>query len=411
MDVVVDEANLAIAIGRSGQNVRLASELTGWTINLMTEEESQTRLEAESAAIRVLFMEKLDVDEDVANILIDEGFSTLEEVAYVPLQEMLEIEAFDEAVVQELRERARNVLLTEAIVAEERAKKHEVLANQLSQFLRVNGTHRPSESAATGSAIHDLFVELMPRRTLGELVLSESVATACQELIEEQSRREILRSHNVAPRHRILLAGPPGNGKTTVAEAIANGLMVPLIVARYDGLIGSYLGETASRLRKLFDYVRPRACVLFFDEFDTLGKERGDVHETGEIKRVVSSLLMQIDDLPEHVVVFTATNHPELLDRAVWRRFQLRLELPMPTKEQIERFLQSASARSNLSLEMSFRTIAEKLSGTSFSEVEEFLADIARKYVLSLPNVNMKKIVSERLDQWKHRYHPRRRNA
>ena len=119
MDVVVDEANLAVAIGRGGQNVRLASELTGWTINLMTEEESKTRVDAESAAIRVLFMEKLDIDEDVANILISEGFSTLEEVAYVPLHEMLEIEAFDEATVQELRERARNELLTEAIVAEE----------------------------------------------------------------------------------------------------------------------------------------------------------------------------------------------------------------------------------------------------------------------------------------------------
>ena len=119
MDVVVDEANLAIAIGRGGQNVRLASEMTGWTINLMTEEESQTRVEAESAAIRVLFMEKLDVDEEVANILIGEGFSTLEEVAYVPIHEMLEIEAFDEATVQELRDRARNVLLTEAIVTEE----------------------------------------------------------------------------------------------------------------------------------------------------------------------------------------------------------------------------------------------------------------------------------------------------
>lgn len=300
----------------------------------------------------------------------------------------------------------------EAIVAEERAKKHDLLANQLSQFLRVNGTHHSPEATVTSSSsIHDLFFELTPRRTLGDLVLSESVATACQELIEEQSRREILRSHNLAPRHRILLAGPPGNGKTTVAEAIASGLMVPLVVARYDGLIGSYLGETASRLRKLFDYVRPRACVLFFDEFDTLGKERGDVHETGEIKRVVSSLLMQIDSLPEHVIVVTATNHPELLDRAVWRRFQLRLELPMPTKEQIERFLQSASARSNLPLETSFRTIAEKLVGTSFSEVEEFLADIARKYVLSLPNVNMKKIVSERLDQWKHRFHPSKRNT
>ncbi|WP_291994562.1 transcription termination factor NusA [Candidatus Accumulibacter sp. ACC003] len=120
MDVVVDEQNLAIAIGRGGQNVRLASEMTGWTINLMTEEESKTLVEAEAAAIRVLLMEKLDVDEEVANILIEEGFSTLEEVAYVPVHEMLEIESFDEATVQELRERARNVLLTEAIVTEEK---------------------------------------------------------------------------------------------------------------------------------------------------------------------------------------------------------------------------------------------------------------------------------------------------
>lgn len=130
MDVVVDEANLAVAIGRGGQNVRLASELTGWAINLMTEEESKTRVDAEAAAIRVLFMEKLDVDEDVANILINEGFSTLEEVAYVPLHEMLEIEAFDEATVQELRERARNELLTEAIVAEEQLEN--VAENMLS---------------------------------------------------------------------------------------------------------------------------------------------------------------------------------------------------------------------------------------------------------------------------------------
>lgn len=123
MDVVVDEDNLAIAIGRGGQNVRLASELTGWTINLMTVEESQQKQEQESAAIRQLFMEKLNVDQDVADVLVQEGFSSLEEVAYVPLAEMLEIEAFDEATVNELRERARNVLLTEAIANEEQLEK------------------------------------------------------------------------------------------------------------------------------------------------------------------------------------------------------------------------------------------------------------------------------------------------
>ena len=119
MDVVVDEANLAIAIGRNGQNVKLASDLTGWTINLMSEQESAARTEQERSGLRALFMDKLDVDEDVANILIEEGFSSLEEIAYVPLAEMLQIEDFDEATVTELRNRARDVLLTEAIVTEE----------------------------------------------------------------------------------------------------------------------------------------------------------------------------------------------------------------------------------------------------------------------------------------------------
>ena len=122
MDVVVDEENLAIAIGRAGQNVRLASELTGWTINLMTEEESQKKTEEETVAVRQLFMGKIDIDEEVANILIQEGFSTLEEVAYVPIQEMLEIASFDETTVNELRSRARNALLMQAIASEEQAE-------------------------------------------------------------------------------------------------------------------------------------------------------------------------------------------------------------------------------------------------------------------------------------------------
>ncbi len=120
MDVVVDEDNLAIAIGRSGQNVRLASELTGWQINIMTPEESETRQRAEYDTLRQTFIAKLDVDEEVADILIGEGFTGLEEIAYVPIQELLEINAFDEDTINELRTRARNALLTDAIAQEER---------------------------------------------------------------------------------------------------------------------------------------------------------------------------------------------------------------------------------------------------------------------------------------------------
>lgn len=119
MDVVVDEENLAIAIGRGGQNVRLASELTGWQINIMTAEESADKSQLETASIRALFIEKLDVDQEVADILVEEGFATLEEIAYVPISEMLDIESFDEDTVNELRNRARDALVTEAIASEE----------------------------------------------------------------------------------------------------------------------------------------------------------------------------------------------------------------------------------------------------------------------------------------------------
>jgi N utilization substance protein A len=133
MDIVVEEVNLAQAIGRNGQNVRLAAELTGWELNIMTLEESEKKTEEETTRIRSIFIEKLDVDEEVAGILVEEGFSTLEEVAYVPLSEMLEIEAFDEATVNELRSRARNALLTQAIASEEKVE------HDIEDLMKVEG--------------------------------------------------------------------------------------------------------------------------------------------------------------------------------------------------------------------------------------------------------------------------------
>ena len=133
MDIVVEEENLAQAIGRNGQNVRLAAELTGWELNIMTLEESEKKTEEESTRTRSIFMDKLDVDEEVADILVQEGFSTLEEVAYVPLNEMLEIESFDEATVNELRSRARNALLTQAIASEEKVE------HDIEDLMKVEG--------------------------------------------------------------------------------------------------------------------------------------------------------------------------------------------------------------------------------------------------------------------------------
>jgi transcription termination/antitermination protein NusA len=154
MDIVVEEENLAQAIGRGGQNVRLAAELTGWELNIMTLEESEKKTEEETSRVRATFIEKLDVDEEVADILVQEGFSTLEEVAYVPLNEMLEIDAFDEATVHELRSRARNALLTQAIASEEKVEhdigdlmKVEGMDNETARLLASRGVSTQEELA------------------------------------------------------------------------------------------------------------------------------------------------------------------------------------------------------------------------------------------------------------------------
>ncbi len=179
MDVVVDEDNLALAIGTGGRNVRLASELTGWQINLMSAEESEKKQEDERAAIRAVFMERLDVDAEVADILIDEGFTGLEEIAYVPLEEMLEIEAFDGDTVNELRERARNALLTQAIATEEK------LNETADDLLSLEGMDREL-------AVKLAEANVRTRDDLAELAVDELIEIT--ELDEERAKALILKA-------------------------------------------------------------------------------------------------------------------------------------------------------------------------------------------------------------------------
>ena len=290
----------------------------------------------------------------------------------------------------------------EALIAEEEKKKHGVLASQLADALT---RRRPNPGSnvsvlARDDAAAKLLYEQEPERRVADLVLPPVVRRSVNELVEEHYRRDLLRSHGVEPRHRLLLIGPPGGGKTSLAEAIATELAVPLLSVRYEGLIGSFLGETAMRMDTLFAAVRIRPCVLFFDEFDAVAKERGDTHETGEIKRVVSSLLLQVDRLPSHVIVIAATNHPELLDRAVWRRMQLRLELPQPTRSGKMEWLNGWSARMGVALGLSPRTIADRLGTVSYAELEEFALDVQRRTILSGPEPDARSVTQQVLDQW-----------
>ena len=292
----------------------------------------------------------------------------------------------------------------EAIIAEERSKQHNVLADRLTKAM--NGGPHPgapparAERAQAAQRGRDFIDEIRPRRRLADLMLPDPVRAACEQFVEEHLRGEVLRAHSLEPRHRMLLVGPPGNGKTTLAEAIAEALALPMFAVRYELMIGSYLGETASRMKRLFDYVRTTPCVLFFDEFDVLGKERGDVQEMGEIKRVVSGLLLQIDDLPSYAVAVAATNHSELLDRAVWRRFQLRMELPKPTRRQMANYVSMFLGRFDEPAGMSAESLAKRLGSVAYSEAEEFCLNLIRRHVLAAGERPLKSILAEQLKLW-----------
>ena len=289
----------------------------------------------------------------------------------------------------------------EAVCAEERTKQHTILANRIEDMLRVS--HKslvkdaPPISVKNGNGEANFVIEKIPDKKLNDILLPKTVLESCQELVNEHMRVDILRSHGLEPRNKILLVGPPGNGKTSLAEALAESLMLPFLTVRYESLVGAYLGETASRLNKLFEYAKTRQCVLFFDEFETLGKERGDTHETGEIKRVVSSLLLQIDALPSYVIAIAATNHETLLDRAAWRRFQLRLTLPLPTRSDLQIWFKLFEERSNFCFGLEPSTLAKKMYGKSFAEAEEFALSVYRQYVLQLPSPDVKAITQKQL--------------
>lgn len=293
----------------------------------------------------------------------------------------------------------------EAIAAEASARHHYHLADKLKSILTSTATVG-ARGFIHNVELQNAFYETQAQKTFSDLTLPDMVLGTFHELVEEHARKDLLRSYNLEPRHKILLSGPPGNGKTTLAEALANHLSVPFFTVKYEGIINRFLGETAQQIDKLFEYIKTQRCVLFFDEFDAIGKEREDANDNGEMKRVVNSLLKQIDLLPSHVVVIGATNHESMLDRAIWRRFQVQVNIPSPTQRMATKWFEEFEKRIGHKLGFAPSTLARKLYGLSFAELEEFALDVQRKYVLGLPDSekNIKKITSDCLESWTKRY-------
>lgn len=242
---------------------------------------------------------------------------------------------------------------------------------------------------------------LKPKKTLAELRLPPEVAILIEEFLLEQRERDALSAAGLTPRHKCLLMGPPGNGKTVLAMAISVALGVPAYMVRYDDLISNKPGETSRNLLALFTYAAGRDCLIFLDEFDAIGRERDDSQESGEMKRVVSTLLVQLDDVPSHVVCMAATNHPGMLDAAIWRRFNFRIELPMPHLSHFAPFMRERLKHRNIVLDeeaIDLDTIAHRLMFENFSDCELWVDNVLRTMVLG--KMTPEQSVQDQMGKW-----------
>lgn len=216
------------------------------------------------------------------------------------------------------------------------------------------------------------------------IILCKPVQSMLDDFRDTIQNKDKMMSLGLDFRTTLLLYGPPGCGKTSAAKYLASELNLPLVTARFDTLISSLLGNTAKNIHRIFDFAKKQPCILFLDEFDAIAKARDDAHELGELKRVVNSLLQNIDDFAQDGILIAATNHANMLDSAVWRRFQTIIELPTPGSDEIRRFiLQFPKVASEEGItEAQWKAIVNAMVGMSYSDIKDVVQNVLKKAVL-----------------------------
>lgn len=228
----------------------------------------------------------------------------------------------------------------------------------------------------------ELYEIVYSETTLDEVVLPGNQKTIIQQFVDEQNNAANLKKHNIPAANRLLLCGPPGCGKTMTAYAIGNALNLPIAYVRLDGLVSSYLGQTSTNLRKVFDSVKNQRIILFLDEFDAIAKKRDDTNELGELKRVVTTLLQNFDNLPSNVILIAATNHEHLLDPAIWRRFNFTITLDLPALEQRKALIQNSLSKYDINAKIDIGAIAKVTEGMSGALIEELMLAAAKRFLI-----------------------------
>lgn len=294
--------------------------------------------------------------------------------------------------------------IAQELIQQERAKKHHLLANDLERILFGEQSDRPRALQRRPDVPKDerglALIEIhAPKLDLADLVLSDQSVSALEQVILEQNRRDLIRSYGLRPSSKLLLYGPPGCGKTSAAEALANELGVELGVVRLDAVMSSYLGESASNLRRVFEFVEQERIVLLFDEFDSVGKERGDDSDHGELKRVVNAFLQMLDAYRGTSILLAATNHERLLDKALWRRFDEVVCFDKPNLEQVRRLLTIKTRAIRSDLPLSDTQFVNRFTGMSHSDIERVLVRAIKDMILKGREFLSKDLVTRALER------------
>ena len=213
--------------------------------------------------------------------------------------------------------------------------------------------------------------------------LSEKAQETIQEIIKEQNNAQELMRIGVTPTNRILFCGPPGCGKTMTANALAKELGLPIAYVHLDGLVSSYLGQTGTNIRKIFEFVKGKRIMLFLDEFDAIAKKRDDSHELGELKRVVTTLLQNMDEMPANVFLVAATNHHHLLDPAIWRRFDIPILLEEPNEMQRQKIINNSLQDFLKEYKVDSQILVVLTDGMSGAQIQTFLQSLGKFCVIN----------------------------
>lgn len=235
----------------------------------------------------------------------------------------------------------------------------------------------------------ELLEILTPKIKLSDVALPEKTVQVLKQTVSEQNSMQQLMDKGVAPANRLLFCGPPGCGKTLTANALAGELGIPIAYVKLDGLVSSYLGQTGTNIRKIFDYVKNKRIMLFLDEFDAIAKKRDDTNELGELKRVVTTLLQNMDAMPANVFLVAATNHHHLLDPAIWRRFNSSILLELPNIDQRTQMIDRFFATRMPEYDVDLKTITILSEGMSGAELQGFLLSLAKYCVLENKTVTI----------------------